>query len=81
MAAVAAQVNLHGVGGTGNRTDARTDLAEVHLRVAVQGECARNVLKQALGNHLHGAAGQLFLGGLEKNTDAAAQRGFLVELV
>ena len=57
MAAVAAQVNLHGVGGAGNRTDARTDLTEVHLRVTVQGESTRNVLEQALGNHLYGTTG------------------------
>jgi hypothetical protein len=81
MAAVAAQVNLHGVGGAGNRTDARTDLAEVHLRVTVQGESTRNVLEQALGNHLHGTSGQLLLGRLEEDTDATAQRGLLVELV
>ena len=81
VAAVAAQVNLHGIRCASNRADTGTNLAEVHLRVAVQSKSTRNVLEQALGNHLHGAAGQLLLGRLEKNTDATAQRGLLVELV
>ena len=81
VAAVAAQVNLHSIGGASNRTDTGTNLAQVHLRVAVQGERTRNVLEQALRNHLHRTTGKLFLGGLEENTDATAQRGLLVQLM
>ena len=38
VAAVTAQMNFHGIRGAGNRTDAGTDLAQVHLRVTVQSE-------------------------------------------
>ena len=81
VAAVTAQVNLDGVGCASNRTDTGTNLAQVHLRVAVQGKGTRNVLEQTLSNHLHGATGKLLLSGLEENTDATAQRGLLVQLV
>ena len=56
-------------------------VAQIHLRVAVQGKGTRNVLQQTLRNHLHRTAGQLFLSGLEENTDATTQRGLLVQLV
>ena len=81
VATVTAQVNLDGVGCASNRTDTGTNLAQVHLRVAVQSKGARNVLQQTLRNHLHRTAGQLLLSGLEENTDATTQRGLLVQLV
>ena len=81
MSTVTAQVNLHGVGCASNRTDAGTNLAQVHLRVTVQSESTRNVLEQTLRNHLHRATGKLLLSGLEENTDATTQRGLLVQFV
>ena len=57
MAAVAAQMNLDGVRCAGNRTDAGTNLTQVHLRIAMQGKSTRNVLEQTLRNHLHRTAG------------------------
>ena len=71
--AVAGQTDDDGVAGCGDGADARSDFADVDVRVAVDGVDLGHVVEDALGDHAQRTTGGDFLAGLEDQTHASAE--------
>ena len=77
VAARAAHLDPHGIGGGGDRAGLQTHVADVDPGVAVQGEDRVDALQDVLPDQLERAAGVHLLGGLEHQAHAASQRALL----
>ena len=71
--AVAGQTDDDGVAGCGDGADARSDFADVDVRVAVDGVDLGHVVEDALGDHAQRTTGGDFLARLEDQTHASAE--------
>src|SRR5699024_10593393 len=71
--AVTGQADDDGVSGGGDGADARAHLADVDVRVAVDGIDLGDVVEHALGDHAQRPSGSDLLTGLEDQAHSAAE--------